>query len=296
MNTKQVISELLRENTGKHFLDSGGAYGRNWERNQLIESFDNLPSHTVNFRYDYIDYTRNIYHFLVNCLEYDHNLTRSLMAINRLTANVHYPDYWNGLDKYSSWYELLEYWFKYHDYEIIHSDNIYNQENNISQVFQYWGFNPELEFSNGDLYDISHIVLMIHNGCDVRGGYTSPIVFELTDDSFWLVADGYLFCENGHSWFTDDDYHWYYDGTSNDDLRLDKLEFIELDEILESEDYKLQLSKQLTIPERQLPMLDGYNPKVINPAKFPLALITNDGIGYCPVCAHIDGKLVELSC
>lgn len=29
-----LICEMLTENTGKHFLDSGGANGRNWQRNQ----------------------------------------------------------------------------------------------------------------------------------------------------------------------------------------------------------------------------------------------------------------------
>ena len=32
--TETVILEQLRENTGTHFLDSGGAYGRHWQRNQ----------------------------------------------------------------------------------------------------------------------------------------------------------------------------------------------------------------------------------------------------------------------
>ena len=27
--TKEVVREMLKENTGSHFLDSGGAYGRN---------------------------------------------------------------------------------------------------------------------------------------------------------------------------------------------------------------------------------------------------------------------------
>ena len=42
-NTKQLIYKMLTQNTGAHFLDSGGAYGRNWERNQVktIEDFEN---------------------------------------------------------------------------------------------------------------------------------------------------------------------------------------------------------------------------------------------------------------
>ena len=34
MRTKEIIYGMLIENTGTHFLDSGGAYGRAWERNQ----------------------------------------------------------------------------------------------------------------------------------------------------------------------------------------------------------------------------------------------------------------------
>jgi hypothetical protein len=33
-STKDVILEQLTENTGRALCDSGGAYGRNWERNQ----------------------------------------------------------------------------------------------------------------------------------------------------------------------------------------------------------------------------------------------------------------------
>ena len=31
---KKKVIEMLQENTGRHMLDSGGAYGRHWERNQ----------------------------------------------------------------------------------------------------------------------------------------------------------------------------------------------------------------------------------------------------------------------
>ena len=41
--TKQIIYEMLTENTGTHFLDSGGEDGRNWQRNQkkTLEDFEN---------------------------------------------------------------------------------------------------------------------------------------------------------------------------------------------------------------------------------------------------------------
>ena len=41
--TADVIISMLKENTGAHFLDSGGAYGRNWERNQARD-FESEPA------------------------------------------------------------------------------------------------------------------------------------------------------------------------------------------------------------------------------------------------------------
>ncbi len=32
--TEQVLTEMLTESTGKHFMDSGDYYGRHWEENQ----------------------------------------------------------------------------------------------------------------------------------------------------------------------------------------------------------------------------------------------------------------------
>jgi hypothetical protein len=38
--TQTVLLEMFQENTGAHMLDSGGAYGRNWERNQGKDLFE----------------------------------------------------------------------------------------------------------------------------------------------------------------------------------------------------------------------------------------------------------------
>ena len=42
METKQVIYNMLTENTGTHFLDSGGTNDRPWQRNKFktIDDFD----------------------------------------------------------------------------------------------------------------------------------------------------------------------------------------------------------------------------------------------------------------
>ena len=48
-DTQKLVYAMLTENTGRHMLDSGGAYGRNWERNQAntIEDFDNEQEQTI---------------------------------------------------------------------------------------------------------------------------------------------------------------------------------------------------------------------------------------------------------
>ena len=75
--TDNLICEMLTENTGKHFLDSGGANGRNWQRNQGLtpEACEAQPSATLEISewdggYELIP-TINLYHFLTQqlCLD-----------------------------------------------------------------------------------------------------------------------------------------------------------------------------------------------------------------------------------
>ena len=65
MDTKEVLKEMLTENTGIHLLDSGGVYGRHWERNQGRD-FDNEPATLLKFNSSEgefeIDITHNLYH------------------------------------------------------------------------------------------------------------------------------------------------------------------------------------------------------------------------------------------
>jgi hypothetical protein len=53
MTIENVIASMMTENTGTHFLDSGGAYGRNWQRNQgltvgaTVDALKEMPSATL---------------------------------------------------------------------------------------------------------------------------------------------------------------------------------------------------------------------------------------------------------
>ena len=75
--TADKLSEMLQENTGRHFLDSGDHYGRNWERNQCID-FESQPEGNVEFwnrkgKLDIIP-TLSVFHFLKDRLEYNPEL------------------------------------------------------------------------------------------------------------------------------------------------------------------------------------------------------------------------------
>ena len=38
-------------------------------------------------------------------------------------------------------------------------------------------------------YEGYYIILQIHNGCDVRGGYSTPHVFTFDENTFWSMLD-----------------------------------------------------------------------------------------------------------
>jgi hypothetical protein len=63
------------------------------------------------------------------------------------------------------------------DMNLVHCTNTYNGESSLSQVLQVIGV--------GDTYDCDVIALSIHNGADVRGGYTDYKLFRINCESFY---------------------------------------------------------------------------------------------------------------
>ena len=75
MTIKETIYSMLTENTGTHFLDSGGVNGRMWQRNQkkTMQDFENQLEESYEFdsKYNEIYRTVSVFHFLTNNLEFD---------------------------------------------------------------------------------------------------------------------------------------------------------------------------------------------------------------------------------
>lgn len=163
MSTKEIIYGMLVENTGRHPLDSGGAYGRSWERNQgrTIEDFEAEPEERFVYHKNgnYLERTVSVYHFLSQldtdwiCEEFNN------MPCDNWDADG---------DVYGVSEEQWQWLTSKCEVDIKHTFNTYNGDSDLSQVLQgSW-----LDI-NGDMY----LLLQIHGGCDVRGGYTSAKLF-----------------------------------------------------------------------------------------------------------------------
>jgi hypothetical protein len=197
----EVVKEQLTENTGTHFLDSGSAYGRNWEENQ-----ENPPweKPRIQVRSSYV--VKNVYHHLTENLERDEEtvaLEAALYAYGR-----------NGPGEGDAWLTVMEDFADFLEHaspgdfeslgmgpelaEIAYAatldldmsepnmtTNTYNHEfGDLTQIIQF----VQLGGPYGEI-----AFVQVHGGCDVRGGYTGPRVYRVWDSllpmEFWFHCE-----------------------------------------------------------------------------------------------------------
>lgn len=192
--TERKIIGKLTENTGRHMLDSGDAYGRNWEQNQG-RKFTDEPEAKVDFSYG-IEVTVNLFHWLRKRVEYNWRLQ------GKFTRFANQPGY-----KYTPWLQIMEDFVKLHGTGEGWTVNTYNGEDALSQIIQY------VEYTDKDT-DTRHALIQIHGGCDARGGYTSPLACDLHEPGGLADnAKAEIWCPACYiHWWTDDTYNWYNDG------------------------------------------------------------------------------------
>lgn len=160
---EQQIYEMLVENTGQAMCDSGGAYGRNWQRNQdkTLADYENGPEVWLEF-YEglYEFYTISVFHYLTKQLEID----GICEEFNDIPSNGWDDDRMHGVSTKAG--QVLD---KYNA-EILEGFNSCNRESSLSQVIQG---------TYVKMADNAYVVLQIHGGCDVRGGYTNAKLFKI---------------------------------------------------------------------------------------------------------------------
>ena len=203
LRTANKLTAMFTENTGKHMLDSGGAYGRNWERNQGLttEHFLTLPDATWERNWGF---TIEAWSFCRARLDY----TKTAEVLSRLMNVWELADYdnrnlYHGGDQ--------EEYLNHLGAERIEGFNTYNYENALSQTLQGYTF---------ELMGLRFVLLQVHGGCDVRGGYTLPVIFETDTDWFlYGIYEVSLYCDNCElAGGTYDTGAWYYHGELEPDL------------------------------------------------------------------------------
>ena len=179
MKVTTILKRMFLENTGTHMLDSGGANNRGWQRNQKRD-FNNEPNATLEFNV-YNDNelevypSVNTYQFLCSALDRDKTCSDLQREFNKY-CNSNDDCYLINME---SFLELKDFTYQ--------TVNTYNFDNSLDNVIQYCTF--RLDNQPIDCYDDLYIMLQIHNGCDVRGGYTSPKIFKITDIENWYRMD-----------------------------------------------------------------------------------------------------------
>jgi len=199
--TEQLLIDMLTENTGAHILDSGSIYGRNWEKNRKITNWNDTPYINTEVYRDEVITTVNVYHVLREELIYS-------LDAKKLDEQFHS---W-AMSKNYGWLYLMEEFVE----EVLgiprqyyYTVNTFNHESNLSQVLQYVSFWYE---------DKQYIILQIHGGCDVRGGYSTPHIFE---SDYEIITDTYPFelqCEECDKTYYND--YGYFHNEDTKDFQL----------------------------------------------------------------------------
>lgn len=156
--------EFTRYNSGAHFLDSGDAYGRHWQRpapdsgDVIRITEDGGIIETTQWLADWFDF-------------------------HDLATDFEESDFYTSDD---SWFESADGFMTELGYRQLTRDNTYNNENNFSQDFVWEVWAPEdSDVSDWVWADADRdrvvVVIYVHTGCDIRGGY-SPPMFLVCDD------------------------------------------------------------------------------------------------------------------
>jgi hypothetical protein len=179
--TAQKIADMLTENTGGSMLDSGGFYGRHWERNtgKTLADFMAAPAGTID---ENGELTIDLFHYLNDRLEY-------AAALDAAWSQ------YDGDHPNESWMENIE---TFLDMLGVSSNAGYYEGGR-------WGFNSynfdgcllsqTIQGTAFDLGGTEYLILQVHGGCDVRGGYTRPVVFTGEVESVLAgMNDAFLRC------------------------------------------------------------------------------------------------------
>ena len=188
MDTHDIL-EIMASTPITHCLcDSGSYYGYNYEK-QLLP-VDTPP---ISYEDGFIETTTPLHN-----LDGEFSFTRTSLYLS-MQVNKYYDEHGCYYPNVMGDKDLIQQL----DYFTLDCENTYNFECNIERVLQYCFF---------EYRDEPYISLQLHNGCDVRGGYTIPVVFHYDGDyDYWYDMLNYAFLSinTGSDWSYIDSYDGY---------------------------------------------------------------------------------------
>ena len=159
MNTSfNKFAALCRENTGRHMLDSGGAYGRWHEKPAIVEE---CPAITLDI------YGKDV----TASIETAHFLAEHYEVLDDIQSEF---ESWT-VDREGDWFSLASDFMAERGCKSRARDNVYNGECDLTQVYVWEVWTPEDSHQDWLYNDDAITVIHVHTGCDVRGGYSSPV-------------------------------------------------------------------------------------------------------------------------
>jgi hypothetical protein len=206
----EVIKSQLTENTGRHLLDSGSAYGRHWEENQ-----DNPPWEKPEWNvsgYDPEDgyVTHNVYDFM------HWTFGRDELAVALEVALYAFGN--SSEQKRESWLTTMEEFATMVASEPLYRDELSAMNIPDAAIEDVLGHNAELRSERSDGTALTHntynsechslsqclqattigglyaeyVLVQVHGGCDIRGGYTAPRVYSAREH--WTPMELHFDC------------------------------------------------------------------------------------------------------
>lgn len=174
---KVTFKNLIRQNTGSHFLDSGSAYG--YKYNQPLPKL--AIELTGDIARNEISGSISLLHYFESLFTIDQDLTQNL---RNAIADEKCENNYNGYADY----------FKDQDYKRLESNYTFSNGTDLDQDFQY----TILATPDG-LSEI--IIIESHNGCDARGGFSAPVICEMVDrhEFYTTMVLGVTFLSVNHS-------------------------------------------------------------------------------------------------
>lgn len=210
MNIQELVYKMLTESTGAALMDSGDAYGRHWEHNQkkTLQDFINEPEVEVT---DFEEGTFSIstFHYLTTRLELD-------SICNEFNTLFEEMDDWDGIGYGVS--EEATKWLRDNGFTWRMAGDSKTRKFTVDDPYTFNTYNdPDNQHTDQVLQGTfihrdsdTYVLLQIHNGCDVRGGYTDAKMFYLpgggmpTEDASGTI-DGVFVDSLYNNWQLTDD-------------------------------------------------------------------------------------------